>query len=466
MLEFYSLRRRRNSIYIQFPSVRLSRLQVAVLSILIVSSLLISLANNNKVVQCIMYEYLTGIKLSSNKKIEYFHLRMLAILYRFKSWFKKFNPTEKDVNVDSFATLTIFLLRLIGFNFKQLPLRPKCRDKILHALRFSYFNLIIVCAGIALISKAMLALMSENLSASLPLVLDVVTYSLNMFKISITYLRKDDIWRIIQDVRRMVITRQAASNTNYDTKNYLRKYHKIMFSISIPMMLISFLNLLPIIPFLLFGSMHLTVEYWYPFDAYQVRNFPIAYIWVNWIGITFLAILFAADTLLYALLTIFTMEFEILKLDLMNILETPKDVIAKRLQSLVDRHNNLLNLSRRLVETFSTAFFFSFIISSVFMCFLSHLLSKSFDNPSLFAFYFVYFWMMAAPIFVLCLFAQKLSDSSKNVSEGAYNCGWEKINDETFKKQLILIILRSQRARQLTAMGFVHISLETFTKVS
>lgn len=72
---------------------------------------------------------------------------------------------------------------------------------------------------------------------------------------------------------------------------------------------------------------------------------------------------------------------------------------------------------------------------------------------------------MGVPILLLCSFGQKLTNSSESVANGVYDCGWEDIKDEAFKKQLQLIIIRARRAKKLTAMGFADISLETFTRV-
>jgi hypothetical protein len=69
-------------------------------------------------------------------------------------------------------------------------------------------------------------------------------------------------------------------------------------------------------------------------------------------------------------------------------------------------------------------------------------------------------------ILMLCAFGQKLINSSIGVSEGVYASEWESINDIRIKKSLLLILLKAQNPKKLTAMNFVDISLEIFTKVT
>lgn len=156
-------------------------------------------------------------------------------------------------------------------------------------------------------------------------------------------------------------------------------------------------------------------------------------------------------------------EFDVLKTDLTSILKTPESKRKEEMQKLIDR--KLLDISDRVQETYSPTSLLSFVISSIVIGFAIFQLSNGNINFVSYLSLLSYLEMMAAQTLLLCFFGQNLIDASESVAERAYNCEWENSSDEAFKKQLILIILRSQRAKKLTAMGFADISLETYTRV-
>ena len=377
---------------------------------------------------------------------------------------KIFNPVEDEINFDSFIKFPLLLFRVAFINFNPLHERANLKEKISYYARRSYNKFMIVCCVWTIISKVILVVNSADITDASPLLLDVASYILNEFKILTMILFQDEIWELFQDLKPL-FDRQSNENKKYGVKKYLDSYHRLAIVYTIPIVVLLTGIVFPIIPFILYGTMELPLPYWYPFDPFQAKYYLIAYFWSNWAAFTVLMTLLATDILLYAMITVIAMEFDILKMDLMRIGGTPRN--KEFIQTLVDKHNKLLNLSERLERIYSLSFLFSFVISSFVMCFLSYQLSTNFDNFALFAFYFFYLWMMGVQILLLCVFGQKLINSSESISEGVYNSGWEGISDdEAYKKQLVMIISRAQRPKRLTAMGFADISVETFTTVS
>ncbi|XP_030763199.1 odorant receptor 67a-like [Sitophilus oryzae] len=73
---------------------------------------------------------------------------------------------------------------------------------------------------------------------------------------------------------------------------------------------------------------------------------------------------------------------------------------------------------------------------------------------------------MAQAILLLtpCLFSTKLTKKSENISTAAYTSDW--LNGSTsFKKMLVLIILRSQKPMRFYAANFFELSLTTFVAI-
>lgn len=100
------------------------------------------------------------------------------------------------------------------------------------------------------------------------------------------------------------------------------------------------------------------------------------------------------------------------------------------------------------------------------MCFSLFKIITADGDMSIYFFYSSYLFGMAGGILLLCHFGQMLIDASESLAEGAYFSEWETFEEEHFKKQIIPIMLRAQRAKCLTAMGFADISLLTYTTVS
>lgn len=100
------------------------------------------------------------------------------------------------------------------------------------------------------------------------------------------------------------------------------------------------------------------------------------------------------------------------------------------------------------------------------MCFVAFQLSPARNDFSTYTFYIPYLSMICGQILLLCVFGQNLKDSSEAVADGVYDSGWEDFADNDFKRQLVIIILRAQRPKRLTAMNFAEISLTSFTSVS
>ena len=376
-----------------------------------------------------------------------------------------FNPPEENINFDSFIKLPVFLFRLLWFDFKPLIEGATFRQKLLNFAKNVYVKICILGLALAMLSEAGYGIEHNDDFVSLTSAISqVLTVIVVMSKPLTVYIFKDDIWQVFQDFQN-VFGQHVNQNKKYGVKKYLDAYHfymkiyiGIMITISLP---VAF----PGISFLIDGSMKLSVLYWFPFDAFKPETFPIVIVWTDWIAWNILTYISATDSLLCVLVTFISMEFDILKIDLLNLNSTPRIERARKIQDLIDKHNKLLNLSGKLQKLYSIVFLASFVASSMIMCIIAFRLVVSEADTFVYAFYIPYMAMIAGPILFMCYYGQKLIDASESIAYGVYNCGWETFDDNYAVKQLVLIILRSQRAKRLTAMKFADVSLKTFTTV-
>ena len=375
-----------------------------------------------------------------------------------------FNVPENEIHFESFTSFSLFLFRLTFFKFKPLHADSSIRDKFWHHARILYTMLAVFELYSAMISKFVLLLNSKTLDEAGPFLLDVFTYFLNSTRVYHSVLRREDIWELLQDMKTLFDSRLEDTN-RCGLKKHLDNFHRLMILYSIPYLLLIFLHLITIFPYLLFGSMNLASEYYFPFDPYRYEIFPFVYLYTVYNVLTALINIVAIDSSLYAVITTLSIEFDTLKDDLKNILKETANNRKKKMQDLIDRHNKLMDISDNLQEIYTVTFLLNFVISSLILCFAVFQISKL-ESFSTYMFFFVYFIMMSGSILLLCTYGQRIIDSSEAVADGIYESGWEDFNDNEFKKQIIMISLRAQKPKQLTAMNFASVSLESFAAVN
>lgn len=222
----------------------------------------------------------------------------------------------------------------------------------------------------------------------------------------------------------------------------------------------------PLIIFWMSGKAFFVSSFWFPFDKYDERNYAFAILWMNWQGYSLITYLLISDIFLYACVTIISMEFNILKHEVKNFKLQSPEGRKVNVVSFIERHVKLRDLSDQLQGIFGPIFLYTFITGSILMCLiLFHFLTT---KVTVFTALIdiIYLETIVTQTWLLCFYGQKLIDSSSGVADAIYDSDWTEVDDCYFKKQIVLILIRSQRPKRLSAMGFADISLETFAAVS
>lgn len=376
-----------------------------------------------------------------------------------------FNQPEEELNSDSFTTFPRFLFGLIFFRFNPLSESANLKTKIEYYGRSFFTSFCFLCFATLMVQMLVyLVLNLDDFDAFANGIPDIAVVLLCNLKGLSTVLQKNEIWDIFEELREICADR-ARENLTHRIKKYLDDYLRIIkvyAGLLVSMLIQTFY---PWLLYLFDGSMYLVTNIWFPFDAFQNGIFPFALCWSNWNSFIFIVFYLASDTLFYALVTAITMEFDILKKDLNNLGFVSKEERNRSIKNLVGRHNKLLELSDKLQQVYSLTFLSIFLVSSLVMCFVAFRLSTSELNLENVSFLVLYFFMVSGQTFLLCIFGQKLIDSSSAVGDGLYNSDWIESKDHSFKKDIVLIILRSQRAKEFSAMKFACVSIESFTTV-
>ena len=378
---------------------------------------------------------------------------------------KFLNKSEDHVNFGSFTNFPLLLFRIVSFNFYQLKDGANYKERSFYFARDIYTKIFLVCYFYAFVSNVVLIITSETLNTAAPSILDALGFLLVTTKIWNTYLHKKAIWNIFQELE-FIFNRQTDQSKKPIIKKYLDDYNRLVTIYAVTITILLSAVAFPIVPYLFYGTMQFVSKYWFPFDAFTTLNYPFVYAWINWNAWNGLIFFLGAEATLYALITLISMEFDILKTNLTNIKTFPKQEKMQELHNLINHHNNLLEICDKLQDIYSFTFLMSFVTSSMIMCLIAFILSLPGSNFNSYLFYVPYLASSLGQVLLLCMFGQKLMDSSESVTEGVFYCGWEEFDDITLKKHFILVIMRAQRIKRMTTMGFADISLETFTTVS
>lgn len=376
-----------------------------------------------------------------------------------------FNTPEDEISFSTFTKFSFLVYRFALFEFKPLKKKANFKEKFIHFLKSTYFKLCLVSQCWAFVSFVIIMIINaENVVDFARNFANTMTGFLVTQKALSTYAYKDDLWKIFQEIQPM-FERRAGDNKKYGIKKYLDGYNLLVKFYSASAVLVFIPIVLPPFRYLMFGTMKLSLDFYYPFEPYQPVNFFYASFWFAYICYNSLIFMFSFDSLLYGLITIISMEFDILKVDILNIKTLKGHEQTETVNNLVDRHNRVLDLTSKLQNIYAVTFTSSFFVSSLILCFVVFQLSTA-RKFATFLMYVPYLGLIGGQVLLLCMFGQKMIDSSEMLVDGINKCGWEEFEDNTLRKHIILMILRAQKIKRFSALGFADISLESFTSVS
>lgn len=389
-------------------------------------------------------------------------LAKMAAFFRIKL----FNLAEDEITFESFVKFPITILKVLIFNFRSENSSQTWKSKTLLRKTYNIFVVLaLLVANFQLVAYDFVH--SENFLDAASGIANASSGLLIIVKYFVTFTRKDDIRKILEELKEIYVSRES-ENTNCKVKKYLDGYLRVGKAFCMMSSFI-FLSVLiqPLLTYLQSGELRPSFNYWLPLELSpsDVRVFAILSLWGNYICYICTTSQLATDSLLYAIITIISMEFDFLKISFANLKLKTEVRKNRKVASLIDRHNKLLKLSDDLQGVYGPIFLFSFFISSVIACLILFHLSTAQSNDTANSFFFPFLFLMGGQILLLCIFGQKLINSSAGIAEGIYNCDWITSEDNQRKKHVALILIRAQRPQQLTTMKFTKVSLESYKNV-
>ncbi|BFF89832.1 putative odorant receptor 85d [Drosophila madeirensis] len=200
---------------------------------------------------------------------------------------------------------------------------------------------------------------------------------------------------------------------------------------------------------------------WVPWDWSTNSSYYLMYVSQNVAAQTCLSGQLAADMLMCALVTLLVMHFSRLGRRIEEHvagLVSPQQDLAF-LRAAVVYHQRLLQLCHNINEIFGVSLLSNFVSSAFIICFVGFQMTIGGNIDNLVMLVLFLFCAMVQ-VFMITTYAQRLLDASQHIGEAVYNHDWFQA-DLRYRKMLIIIVKRSQRASRLRATIFLNVSLVT-----
>ncbi|CAH0691652.1 unnamed protein product [Spodoptera exigua] len=141
-------------------------------------------------------------------------------------------------------------------------------------------------------------------------------------------------------------------------------------------------------------------------------------------------------------------------------------IVQSRLRQCVIKHEAALKSTRLIQKCFSYPILAQFTVSAVIICVTAYQLAMELDNgnrvrsiPMA-----TYLLCMMLQVYIYCYQGNQLTEESYEIAGAAYECPWYKCSLR-LRRSLLIVMLRTRCAVQLTAGGFMTLSLSCFTSI-
>nr|WCC57497.1 odorant receptor 40 [Papilio machaon] len=206
----------------------------------------------------------------------------------------------------------------------------------------------------------------------------------------------------------------------------------------------------------------------YPFDSYDIRYWPFAYLhqFSEWVVILDIC---SADYFFFTCCSHIRTQFLLLAYDLENIIpdhdnsirQTADIAFKKKFEEVIRRHQVIIGAARLLETIYSKSTLYNFTSSSILIC-LTGFNVVAIEDVALIVTFLLFLFMCLLQVFFLCFFGDMLMRSSITISNAVYNNRWYSADPVITKS---FLTHKSQKPCKLTAMGFVDVNLMAFTSV-
>ncbi|XP_032669936.1 odorant receptor 13a-like [Odontomachus brunneus] len=133
--------------------------------------------------------------------------------------------------------------------------------------------------------------------------------------------------------------------------------------------------------------------------------------------------------------------------------------------TLVNRHNNVITFAKNVEKLFSFIALVQVFFNTLVVCFLGIYLMTSHNEDGVALFQGIFGCVIVtAEIFTFCFVGEYLGMKSRSLGDAGYGALWYNMSLSQ-SKDILFIIMRSQKQLTITAGGMKDLSLELFTSI-
>ncbi|CAH1367430.1 unnamed protein product [Tenebrio molitor] len=203
---------------------------------------------------------------------------------------------------------------------------------------------------------------------------------------------------------------------------------------------------------------------WYPFETQKTPIYQIVYVYQVLSIVYLVGVIYNVDTFIALLNAFVGVQCNILCDKLRNLQDTESSAARKELIGCIQLHKEILTFtekSNRFNERIIFSQFFSSALSTGLTLFQLSVVQRFSGH-----FYFTIMFESSVftQIFMYCWFGNEVEIKSNNIPYAAFEADWVNA-DLGFKKDLLFLIVKSQRPIKVSAMNLFYLNLNTLMTI-
>lgn len=265
------------------------------------------------------------------------------------------------IEFEDFVSYSDRIFKTFTFTLDQASSAKTAKDRLEVILKdiFFWFTVINVLVMIFLVAAAAVNRSLEF--SAMTSTIAIVTSGCNVGVKSCTvYFNKSSIVKVLSYTKRDFPIKE--NHKRYRVNRYLKNYKKFakLYTVLFATPCLSAM-VIPLIKLFSSGERTFPLNLWMPFDVGSDKVYAVAYIWSVWACTYSVVVLIAIDSLMFVLITLVSMEFDILKLDFLALNKVGKAEAERQARGLIRRHSNLIECSKSLEKVYSPSFLYTFL---------------------------------------------------------------------------------------------------------
>ncbi|RZC42780.1 7tm 6 domain containing protein, partial [Asbolus verrucosus] len=208
----------------------------------------------------------------------------------------------------------------------------------------------------------------------------------------------------------------------------------------------------------------LPLPFWYPYDKKASPFYEITY--VHQIISFFYTVIavYNIDMLTSALMVFIGAQCDILCDDLRNLHGNRSNIFSENLKKSIKHHQEILIFAKSCNKYFSFILLGQFLASSVILSFTLYLLALDHNMDVRFFVHVVLVAFYMIQIFTYCWFGNEVEIKSNQIPHSIFESDWTR-HSLKIKKDMMMLIVKSQKPIKLSALNLFYLSLDVYIKV-